>query len=141
MAIDLFWDDEEQTVMLAEFSQKWTWDDLHTMLDTIQTLSRQRGQIFGAIIDLRGGMTVPGGSVFNREGLAQFRRMLAQNNGGAKGPMAIVGMNGMVRAIFDAVSSMDRKLTEDVYFADSLEDARRKIYGATAKFQQRANSA
>lgn len=138
MAIELFWDDTEQTVILAEFSGKWTWDELHHMLATIQQLSEQRGQVFGAIIDLRNGMTVPGGSVFNREGLAQFRKLLAQNNGGGKGPMAIVGMNTMVRAIFDAVSSMDRKLTDDVFFADSIDDARRKIYSATAKLRQSA---
>lgn len=141
MAIDLYWDDAEQSVILAEFSNKWTWDDLHEMLATIQQLSKQRGQIFGAILDLSKGMNVPGGSVFNREGLSQFRRLLAQNNGGAKGPMAIIGMNGMVRAIFDAISSIDRKLTEDVIFADSLDDARERIYRAVAKSQPRAGSA
>lgn len=140
MAIELYWDDDDQSVILAEFSNKWTWDELHEMLSTIQQLSQKRGRVFGAILDLSKGMSVPGGSVFNREGLSQFRRLLEQNSG-SKGPLAIVGMNGMVRAIFDAISGIDRKLTEDIMFADSLDDARERVYSATAKIQQRAGSA
>jgi len=144
MGIELYWDDHEQTVMLAEFSGKWTWDDLYDMLHTIKQLSIQRGQIFGAIIDLRQGLQLPGGSVFNRDGLAQFRRLLSLNQGdNSKGPVAIVGMNGVVRSIFDAVNTFDRSLTNDVYFANSLDEARSKLYPQVAQIngQRRTTSA
>jgi len=143
MGIELYWDDEDQTVMLAEFSGKWTWDDLYNMLHTIKKLSVERGQLFGAIIDLRQGFQLPGGSVFNREGLAQFRRLLSLNDDSGKGPVAIVGMNGVIRSIFDAVNTIDRSLTNDVYFAKSLEDARRKLYPEVARVngQRRTTSA
>ncbi|MCA9912333.1 MAG: hypothetical protein KC496_03255 [Anaerolineae bacterium] len=144
MGIELYWDDTEQTVMLAEFSGKWSWDDLYDMLHTIKKLSVERGQIFGAIIDLRQGLQLPGGSVFNRDGLAQFRRLLSLNQGdNGKGPVAVVGMNGVVRSIFDAVNTFDRSLTDDVTFANSLDDARSKLYPQVARIngQRRTTSA
>jgi len=143
MGIELYWDDQDQTVMLAEFAGNWSWDDLYDMLHTIKRLSVERGRLFGAIIDLRQGFQLPGGSVFNREGLAQFRRLLSLNDGDGKGPVAIVGMNGVIRSIFDAVNTIDRSLTNDVYFANSLDDARRKLYPEVAKVngQRRTTSA
>lgn len=140
MGIELYWDDQDQTVMLAEFAGKWTWDELHDMLHTIKRLSTERGQLFGAIIDLRQGFQLPGGSVFNREGLSQFRRLLSLNDGGGKGPVAIVGMNGVIRSIFDAVNNIDRSLTNDVYFASSLEDARRTLYPQVAELNGQRQS-
>ncbi|MEO1290964.1 MAG: hypothetical protein AAFV93_24775, partial [Chloroflexota bacterium] len=75
MAIDLFWDNDEQTVLLAEFNGKWTWDELHKLLTTVKRLSDERGQVFGAILDLRNGMHLPGGNIFNKEGLEQFKKL------------------------------------------------------------------
>ena len=133
MKIDLFWDDEQQTVILAEFQDGWTWDDLHTILSKIKSLSDERGQVFGAIVDVRNGLNLPGGSLFNQESLQQFRRMLDIDQNGKKGPMVIVGMNNMVRSVFNAVSKFDRTLTRDVHFAKTMTEARQVIYGAVKK--------
>lgn len=144
MGIDLFWDDEGQTVMLAEFDGKWTWEELRSVLGTIQKLSVERNQIFGAIVDVRKGLHLPGGSVFNREGLQNFRELLAMNNNGVdKGPVVVVGMNAMVKSVFTAVSTFDKSLTDDVAFADTIDEARKKIYARVARFNtnERMNSA
>lgn len=133
MNIDLFWDDEQQTVLLAEFKNGWTWDDLHAVLSKIKSLSDQRGQVFGAIVDVRDGLNLPGSSLFNQESLKQFRRMLAIDQNGEKGPMVIVGMNDMVKTVFNAVSKFDRSLTHDVHFAKTMTEARQVIYGAVKK--------
>ena len=128
MPIELFWDDEAQTVILAEFSGEWSWDELHNMLNTIKQLSEERQQVFGAIIDLRQGLHLPGGTIFNREGLSQFQRLLTLSNGGQKGPMVIVGMNSVVRTVFEAVASFDKSLLSDVSFVDEMEEAPEQIY-------------
>ena len=84
MNIDLFWDNDQQTVILAEFHDGWTWDDLHTVLSKIKSLSDERGQVFGAIVDVRNGLNLPGSSLFNQESLQQFRRMLDIDQNGKK---------------------------------------------------------
>lgn len=137
MGIDLYWDDEEQTVMLAEFGKKWTWDELHAVLSTIKRLSEERGQIFGAIIDVSNGLNIPGGSIFNRESLGQFQRMLTLNDDGDKGPVVIVGMSNMIRTVFNAVKQVDKSVTNDVFFASTMDEAREVIYRATAELNQK----
>ena len=134
MGIELFWDDDEQTVMLAEFSGDWSWEELQKTLSMIKRISQERGKRFGAILDLRRGLRLPNGNVFNKEGLEQFQKLLALNDGGSeKGPMAILGMNKLLRMVFDAVANFDKGLTRDVFFADGEEEARRWIYGAMGK--------
>lgn len=135
MGIDLYWDNEEQTVLLAEFNGKWQWDELHAVLNTIKEISKERGRIFGAIVDVRDGMSVPGGSIFNRDALANFRKMLKLDPEG-KGPVVVLGMNKMVQTIFDAVGKIDRNAVQDVHFADNVEDARTTIYSLMDKLEK-----
>lgn len=137
MGIELFWDDHEQTVMLCEFNGRWTWAELQTMLATVKQLSAERQQVFGAIIDVSQGLTLPGGSIFNREALTNFQQ-ISQMGSGGKGPVAIVGMNSMIRTIFDTVKQVDRKSTSDVFFASNLDEARQQIYPLVKKTHRSA---
>lgn len=132
MGIELYWDDDAETVMLMEVNGSWTWDELFSVLHTAKTISQQRQRVLGAIVDVRGGLQLPGGSVFNREGLAQFIR-ITQLGGGKKGPMVFVGMNGMMRSIFEAATKIDKQAAQDTFFASSLDEARRLIYPATRR--------
>jgi hypothetical protein len=132
MGIELYWDDDAETVMLMEVSGSWTWDDLFAVLHTTKTISQQRQRVFGAIVDVRGGLHLPGGSVFNREGLAQFTR-LTQLSGGKKGPIAFVGMNGMMKSIFEAATRIDKQAARDTFFAATLDEARQFVYPATRR--------
>lgn len=135
MSIDLFWDNPQQTVLLAEFNGKWSWDELQTMLNGIKRLSRERQMTFGAILDLRHGMHLPGGTIFNREGLQRFQQMVAMSDGDQQGPVVILGMNSVVKMIFDAVANFDRSLVSTVTFADNEAAARRQIYAAVAQLR------
>ena len=133
MAIDLFWDNDEQTVLLAEFNGKWTWDELHKLLTTVKRLSDERGQVFGAILDLRNGMHLPGGNIFNREGLDQFKKLVALGGDDEqKGPVVVLGMNSVVKMIFDAIANFDKSLVSEVNFAKTEDEARDIIFKAVA---------
>ncbi|MEL6524576.1 MAG: hypothetical protein AAFQ07_02600 [Chloroflexota bacterium] len=133
MAIDLFWDNDEQTVLLAEFNGKWTWDELHKLLTTVKRLSDERGQVFGAILDLRNGMHLPGGNIFNKEGLEQFKKLVALGGDDEqKGPVVVLGMNGVIKMIFDAIANFDKSLVSEVNFAKTEDEAREVIYKAVA---------
>lgn len=128
MAIDLYWDDESQTVLLAEFGKDWTWDDLHVVLKTIKRMSVEQDRIFGAIVDVRNGLHIPGGALLSKETLSQFQRM-TQLGADGKGPVVIVGMSSMLQRVLDAVKMVNSSVTQDVFFAPNMDEARPIIYG------------
>ncbi|MEM9953216.1 MAG: hypothetical protein AAFV93_13645 [Chloroflexota bacterium] len=142
MAIELFWDDENQSVLLAEFNGKWTWDELHKLITKIKSLSDERGEIFGAILDLRNGMHLPGGNLFSRESLDQFKQLVSLGGeDDKKGPVVVLGVNGVVKMIFDAIKNVDKSIIEDVAFAKTEDEARRLIYDAVARINNQKTSA
>jgi len=125
MGIDLFWDNDEQTIFLVEFNGNWTWDDLNAVLKTTTRISKERNQLMGAILDVRKGLNIPGGSIFNRDAMNQFKELIAMSNSGQEnGPVVIVGMSGMIKTIFDTVTKMDKQATQSVHFASTMTEAR-----------------
>ena len=36
MGIELYWDNDEQTVMLCEVDRSWTWDEMDAVLDKVK---------------------------------------------------------------------------------------------------------
>lgn len=131
MAIQLFWDDADETVMLMEVGGEWSWDDLYAVLHTAKTISEQRQRVHGALVDLRQGLRLPNGSVFNREGLRQFMR-ITQLSGGKKGPIAFIGMSGMTKVIFEAATKLDKSTAQATFFTDDIQEARRLVYSAVS---------
>src|SRR5688572_1836530 len=128
MSIDLFWDDEEETVMLCEFNGQWSWEELHQVLAATRRLSEERGRILGAIVDVRNRQFIPGGTIFSREALQQFGQIRQMASGG-KGPVVILGMNRVVKTVLDTVKNLDKNAAKDVHFADTMPEAQRIIYG------------
>ena len=138
MAIDLFWDNENQDVLLAEFKGDWTWDELYRVLKTIKRLSDEKQRKLGAIVDVREGLKLPNGSVFNREGLNNFRKILSIDSGQGKGPVVVLGMSPAIKSLLNTIRTFDRSQTNDVFFADTMEDARKVIYAEVAKLEASA---
>lgn len=125
MGIELFWDNDEQTIFLVEFTDNWTWEDLNAVLKTTTRISEERQQLMGAILDLRKGVTIPGGTIFNRDGMNQFNELIQMSNSGREnGPVVIVGMTGMVKTIFDTVTKLDKNTAQSINFASSMSEAR-----------------
>ncbi len=127
MKIDLYWDNEAETMLLCEFHAGWTWDELMAVLKTVKRLSEERKQVFGALVDLRQGMTLPGGSILNKESLQQFQQVMQLGSNG-KGPVAIIGAGGMVRMVVDAIRSVNSSAVSDVLFVSTLEEGREQLY-------------
>jgi len=126
MAIDLYWENDEQTVMLVDVKGKWTWDELHAVLYTMQKLSKEHRRVLGAIVDVSSGLQLPGGSILNQESLKRFNQFLAMGDDG-KGPVAVVGMNPMVKSVLDAISMVDKSVTNDVFFVKSIAEGERML--------------
>lgn len=127
MSIEVFWDDDAETVFLIEVRGAWKWDDLTKTMKAVKRISEERGHIMGAILDLGTGLQMPEGGIFSQQGLANFQELL-RLDGKQRGPMVIVGMNSLVRRIFDTAASLDPKSARMIDFADSVEDARTRVY-------------
>lgn len=127
MAIELYWDNDEQNIMLCVFDKGWTWDEMFDTLNKVKKVTHQRDYEIGAIIDISAGLSIPGGSVFNADTRAKARKML-EMGGDSKGPIAIAGANGMIKTVAQAFSMMDKNVMNDVYFANDLDEARRIMH-------------
>ena len=125
MAIDLFWDGREQKVFLLEFKVEWTWDDLDAVLQVTQRINSERRQLIGAILDFREGTNLPGGTIFNLQAVNQFKQLLnVSSNGEDKGPLAIVGMSGLLRTIVETAGRFNQQVLHNVHFVETLKEAR-----------------
>jgi hypothetical protein len=136
MAIDLYWDDDEQTIMLCEFASGWTWDDLFEMLHTARRVTDERDYEVGAIIDLTHGSEIPGGSIFSASTRENARRVLRMGEDG-RGPLVLVRAGSAIRTLLKAVAMLDKSALADVYFAGSLDEARTILQRRLARSKQR----
>lgn len=127
MSIEVFWDDEAETVFLIEVRGKWKWEELTKTMQAVKRISEERGRVMGAILDLGSGLQMPEGGIFSAQGLANFQELL-KLDGKQRGPMVIVGMNSLVRRIFDTAASLDPKSARMIDFADTVDDARTRVY-------------
>ena len=125
MGIDLFWDGKEQQVFLLEFKGEWTWGDLDAVLQVTRRISRERQEIIGAILDLRDAVALPGGLLFKREGINQFRELLKMSRTGREnGPLVVVGIGGFFRSLVDTVGRINQQAVSNVHFAETMSEAR-----------------
>ena len=104
--IELYWDNDQQTVMLCTFAKGWTWAEMFETLDTIKKVTDQRDYEIGAIVDVSRGISVPGGSVFSADTREKAKKMLAMGADG-KGPIAIVGAGGIGAVLRTSIRRYD----------------------------------
>ncbi|MDZ4671991.1 MAG: hypothetical protein SH821_14055 [Phototrophicales bacterium] len=123
MSVDLYWDNDEQTVLLCEFSKGWTWEALFGVLNKIKSITENRADTVGAIVDMSKGLGVPNGSLFSTETRDKAKQMLQMSANG-KGPIAIVGANGAIKLVSKAFALLDKNALKDVYFVDTTDEAR-----------------
>lgn len=121
--IDLYWDDDAQTIMVAHLKKGWAWHELFETLADIKRVTEKRSDEVAAVVMMERGANVPNGSVFSAETRDKARLMLQMGAEG-KGPIAIVGMNMLIKAVARAFTILDKNALDDVYFADTLKEAR-----------------
>jgi hypothetical protein len=121
--IELYWDNDEQTILLCEFHAGWTWDEMYKTLDTIKKITDRADYEIAAIIDIADGVSLPGGSLFSKATFDHAKKMMQMGEGGT-GPMVIVGANPLIRMVYDTFKSIDRKIASNVRLAKNLDEAR-----------------
>ncbi|MDZ4767872.1 MAG: hypothetical protein SGJ24_02000 [Chloroflexota bacterium] len=122
MGIELYWDNDARSVMLVEVRGAFTWDEMITVLDRIKKVTDKSTFEIGAILDVSAGVKFPGGSVFTPTGLAHAKHLLSMGKDGT-GPVVVVGMDGLIRKVYDWFTSMDKHAFANVRLTDTLDQA------------------
>lgn len=128
MAIELYWDNDEQTVMLLEFEGQWTWDDLFETLAKAKKVSDKADYEIGAIVNVTGGVRFPGGTLLNVQSFENAKKLLSMS-GGSTGPVVIAGTNPMMRTAFETMARISPQATGSIHFSPSLDAARAYLAG------------
>jgi ABC-type glycerol-3-phosphate transport system substrate-binding protein len=123
MSVELYWDNDERTVMLLEFEGAWTWDELFATLARAKKAGDQAGGEIGAIINVTGGVRFPGGSLLNAHSFDNAKKLLALSDGKA-GPMVVAGADGLMRTAFETMTRLNPQATGSVHFVPTLDAAR-----------------
>lgn len=137
MGIELYWDNDDQTVMLIEVRGNFTWDEMYDMLRKVKKVTDRSAYEIAAILDLSEGVRFPGGSVFNPAGLQHAKNMLSMGRGGT-GHVILVGVDGLIRKVYDVLYRMDKRTVGGVEFAETLYAAQRKLEGYGFNYPQPA---
>ncbi|MEP7291891.1 MAG: hypothetical protein ABI835_08905 [Chloroflexota bacterium] len=124
MGIELYWDNDDQTVMLCEVDRSWTWDEMDAVIDKVKKTTDHSETLIGAILDLRQGVHFPGGSFLTPGALSRARRMLKMGEGERQGPVVVVGASPVIKTIYKTLQKMDKHGLSSVSFAQSLDEAR-----------------
>lgn len=128
MGIELYWDNDEQTVMLLEFEGQWTWDDLFEALAKAKKVSARADYEIGAIVNVAGGVRFPGGTLLNAQSFENAKKLLSMS-GGSTGPVVIAGTNPMMRTAFEMMARISPQSTANIHFAPTLDAARLFLAG------------
>jgi hypothetical protein len=137
MGIELYWDNDERSVMLIEVRGAFSWDEMYDVLHRIKKVTDNAGREIGAILDVSEGVQFPGGTVFTPTGLNHARNMLAMGKDGT-GPVVVVGLDGLIRKVYDWFTTMDKKAFANVRFAANLQEAQRIMEMRGFSYQQTA---
>lgn len=123
MGMELYWDDDARTVMLLEVRGSWTWDELYATVTKIKKVTDNADREIGAILDLSEGLKLPGGGFLNKEAYNMAQKLLKLGEGGT-GPVVVVGVNPVIRAIYTTFYPMDKQALGNVRFAGTVDEAR-----------------
>jgi hypothetical protein len=128
MGIELYWDNDADTVMRCEFDREWTWDELDAALAKIKRITDRADREIAAIIDVRKGVNFPGGTIFSPAAFEQAKKMLRMGEGG-KGPVVVLGASPLIKTVYNAVRGLDSDGLSNVSFAATLAEARAILRG------------
>jgi hypothetical protein len=123
MGIELYWDNDAQTVIWCEFDADWTWDEMDATMTKVKNITDSTEREIAAIIDVRRGVNLPGG-ILNPQAITQAKKMLRMGDGGKTAPVVVVGASPLIKTIYSTVRTMDKNGLSNVAFAETLDQAR-----------------
>lgn len=120
MGIKVEWGNAEHAIIRYEFEPRWSWGDLYAASDEGTAWLDSVAHRVDFIADLRATRHLP----------ADFMQHAGRIAGGThprRGIVVVVGASPVLRGLSNTLGFVYRKATQDLRFADSLEEARTVI--------------
>jgi len=126
MAIDVKWDNKDQTRLHMEFETSWTWDELDKALESMDNHLASVTHAVDVIIDLEG-------SDIPKDFMKAAQRLLLDPNMGMRpneGNRVVIGASGWMQKAYNGLKKTFSKQLNgrDVVFANDLSQARGMLY-------------
>lgn len=119
MNIDIFWDNDEKTIIRFDYKKGWTWEDFSEANTIVQRMNAEVNHTTHIIANFEDGAFPPMGA------LGKFKT--AQENMPEQSVVVVVGGGAFITSLVTMFSRVYKALSRKLMVADSLDDARRKI--------------
>lgn len=116
MPIDVFWVNEEKTILQYDITGRWAWDDLYPQYYKALEMERSVDHFVDIIIDLRESRSIPP-SVFTHI------KNIADRQPDNVGLTVIVSDNRFVKVLMNAGTRAYKKIAEYFQVADTIDEA------------------
>lgn len=116
MPIQVVWDNEDKTIIRVTFPEKWTWDEFQEIDYRVEIMIGRIQHKVVYIADMSATKSVPKGLK-----LDVVRYVLDFNHENSD-LLIVVGMNKMVKALFDIVILALGHIATNIKTADTLEE-------------------
>jgi len=120
MGITVLWDNDEQTIIRYDFEGRWVWSEFYTATENAFALTRSVTHTVDSISNFKPGAALPSDALF------QFRRAMATAPKN-RGVTVIVGGSTLIKTMVIVFGKVNRQLSERLFLADTLEQARALI--------------
>jgi len=136
------WDGDDKSILYFTLADDWTWAQLRGQIDAAVGMAESAHGDISAILDISGGVRVPGGNLLLPENVSQIKDIL-DHRPVRKGPLIVVGADAQARLMYDCLRMIDKRIGWQIYFTDTADEARAYLLSArtsTKSFDSRPKS-
>lgn len=128
MNIQLFWDDDDHTIIRSEYRPGWTWEEFHeASRQSLEMINEVRNeQTVHMIANFANGAFPPMGA------LANFKS--AQQKLPKDTVIVVIGGGMFINTLVSTYTRVYRPYSNNLFMVNSLEEARAKIAQLHARF-------
>jgi len=117
MAIEVTWDNSDQTALYFHASETWDWQDFYRKTDELYTLVKSASQNIDVIMDLSTSTTLPGNA------LSHFQTVMRRTPRNVRSYI-FVGVSGFQAAVLSVLGHIvPERVADRFIFAQDLASA------------------
>jgi len=116
MGIEVRWVDTQQTAMIYNFLDPWTWQDYYTTTTQGRTMLASVNHKVIILINLSETRSIPPGA------LSHLRRAVSHSHPN-RGLVILIGLRSFVQAVANLMNRIYPKIAAQVRFVTTLEEA------------------
>lgn len=122
MGVDVFWDDDSQTIVRFVYEGKWNWEDFYAYIDKANAMMDTVTLPCVSIIDMRKSTYLPPNATVHIRNVIQ--KSMSHNNSGIS---VFLDAGMFLEMMIDVIRKVhpDIAANTDWLYTDTLEDARK----------------